>query len=120
MAKCSKVKIYWNDSKNQICIHEEIKSRFNSDTVRYRSIQNRLSSRLVSKYLSITIHKTIILPVVLYGYDAWSLALREKHVCIYVCMYVRMYVCMHIVGVRVQGVVGPKGGESSWRLKKTE
>ena len=37
-----------------------------------------LSSRLLSKNLKIKICKTIILPVVLYGYQTWSLTLREK------------------------------------------
>ena len=37
-----------------------------------------LSSRLLSKKLRIKIYKTIILPVVLYGSEAWSLTLREE------------------------------------------
>jgi hypothetical protein len=40
---------------------------------------NLLSSRLLSKNLKIRIYKTIILPVVLYGWETWSLTLREKH-----------------------------------------
>jgi hypothetical protein len=36
-------------------------------------------SRLLSKNLNIRICKTIILPVVLYGCETWSLTLREKH-----------------------------------------
>jgi hypothetical protein len=39
---------------------------------------NLLSSRLLSKNLKIRIYRTIILPVVLYGCEAWSLTLREK------------------------------------------
>jgi hypothetical protein len=38
-----------------------------------------LSSRLLSKNLKIRIYKTIILPVVLYGCETWSLTLREEH-----------------------------------------
>jgi hypothetical protein len=38
-----------------------------------------LSSRLLSKDLKIGIYKTIILPVVLYGCETWSLTLREEH-----------------------------------------
>jgi hypothetical protein len=38
-----------------------------------------LSSRLLSKNLKIRIYKTIILPVVLYGYETSSLTLREEH-----------------------------------------
>jgi hypothetical protein len=34
---------------------------------------------LLSKNLKIRIYKTIILPVVLYGGEAWSLTLREEH-----------------------------------------
>jgi len=41
-------------------------------------VQNLLSSRLLSKNLKIKICRTIILPVVLYGYETWSLTLREE------------------------------------------
>ena len=41
-------------------------------------MQNLLSSRLLSKNLKIKIYRTIILPVVLYGYETWSLTLREE------------------------------------------
>jgi hypothetical protein len=34
---------------------------------------------LLSKNLNIRIYKTIILPVVLYGCETWSLTLREEH-----------------------------------------
>jgi hypothetical protein len=37
-----------------------------------------LSSRLLSKNLKIRIYKTILLPVVLYGCETWSLTLREE------------------------------------------
>src|SRR5215470_2582028 len=43
------------------------------------SVQNLLSSRLLSKNLKIKIYRTIILPVVLYGCETWSLTLREEH-----------------------------------------
>jgi hypothetical protein len=42
-------------------------------------VQNLLSSRLLSKNLKIKIYRTIILPVVLYGCETWSLTLREEH-----------------------------------------
>jgi hypothetical protein len=32
-----------------------------------------------SKNMNVRIHRTIILPVVLYGYETWSLTLREEH-----------------------------------------
>jgi len=41
-------------------------------------VQNLLSSRLLSKNLKIKIYRTIILPIVLYGCETWSLTLREE------------------------------------------
>ena len=37
-----------------------------------------MSSRLLSKNLKIKIYRTVILPVVLYGCETWSLTLREE------------------------------------------
>jgi hypothetical protein len=64
---------------NQNLIQEEIKKRLNSGNVYYHSVQNLLSSSLLSKNLRIRMYRTIILHVVLYGCEAWSLALREYH-----------------------------------------
>jgi hypothetical protein len=64
---------------NQNDIHDEIKSRLNSGNAYYYSVQNLLSSCLISKNLKIKIHKTVILPVVLYGCKTWSLTLRDEH-----------------------------------------
>jgi len=41
-------------------------------------VQNRLSSSLLSKNLKIKIYRTVILLVVLYGCETWSLTLREE------------------------------------------
>jgi hypothetical protein len=38
-----------------------------------------MSSRLLSKNIKIRIYITIILPVVLYWRETWSLTLREEH-----------------------------------------
>jgi hypothetical protein len=38
-----------------------------------------LSSRLLSRNVKVKIYKTIILPVVLYGCETWSLTPREEH-----------------------------------------
>jgi sorting nexin-29 len=64
---------------NQNLIQEEIKMRLNSGNACYHSVQNRLSSYLLLKNLKIRMYKTIILPVVLYGCETWSLTLREEH-----------------------------------------
>jgi len=42
-------------------------------------VQNLLPSSLQSKNLKIKVHRTIILLVVLYGCETWSLTLREEH-----------------------------------------
>ena len=44
----------------------------------YHSVQKRLSSRLLFKNLKVKIYRTIILPLVLYGCETWSLTLREE------------------------------------------
>jgi hypothetical protein len=38
-----------------------------------------LFSYLIFKNLKVKAYRTIILPVVLYGYETWSLTLREEH-----------------------------------------
>jgi hypothetical protein len=64
---------------NQNLIQKEIKRRLNSGNVCYHSVKNLLSSRLLSKNLKIRIYTTVILLVVLYGCETWSLTLREEH-----------------------------------------
>ena len=44
----------------------------------YHSVQNLLSSSLLSENLSVKIYRTLILPVVLYGCETWSLTLIEE------------------------------------------
>ena len=62
----------------QNSIQEEIKCRLKSGNACYHSVKNLLSSSLLSKNLKNKIYRTIILPVVLYGYETWSLTLREE------------------------------------------
>jgi hypothetical protein len=64
---------------NQNLIQEEIKRRLNSGNACYHSVQNLLSSRLLSKNVKVRIYKIIILPVVLYGCETWSLSVGEEH-----------------------------------------
>ena len=63
---------------NQNSIQEEIKSRLKSGNAFYHSVQNLLFSGLLSKNIKIKIYRTIILPVVLYGFDTWSFTMREE------------------------------------------
>ena len=64
----------------------------------YYSAQNLLSSGLLSRKLKIKIYRTIILPVVLYGCETWSLTLREER-------------RMRVFESRVLRVFGPKRDE---------
>jgi len=61
--------------RNPNSIQEEIKNRFKSGSACYHSVQNLLSSSLLSKNIKIKIYRTIIL-LVLYGCETWSLTLR--------------------------------------------
>jgi hypothetical protein len=62
---------------NHYSIQEEIKSRVKSGNACYRSVQNHLSSSLLSKILKIEIYRNMIFSVVLYGCETWSLTLRD-------------------------------------------
>jgi hypothetical protein len=53
-------------------MQEEIRSRLNS-------VQRLLSSRLLFRNAKVKIYKTIILPIVLYGCETWSLTLKEDN-----------------------------------------
>jgi hypothetical protein len=63
---------------NQNSIREVMKSRLKSANSSCHSVQSILSSSLLSKNIKIEIYRTIILPVVLYGCETWSLTLREE------------------------------------------
>jgi hypothetical protein len=56
---------------NQNLIQEEIKRRLNSANACYHSVQNLLSSCLLSTNLKIRLYKMIILPVIPYGCETW-------------------------------------------------
>jgi hypothetical protein len=75
----SQFKYFGTTVRNQNLIQEEIKRRLNSGNACYRSVQNLLSSRLLSKNVNIRIYKTIFFSVVLYGCATLSLTLREEH-----------------------------------------
>jgi hypothetical protein len=71
---------YFNDLCNNTRCINIMKSLLGySGNACYHSVQNLLSSRLLSRNIKTRIYKTLILPVVLYGCDTWSLTLREEH-----------------------------------------
>jgi hypothetical protein len=70
-------------------------------------VQNLLSSRLLSKNTKVRAYRTIILPVVLYGCETWSLTLREEQ---------RLRVFENRV---LRRIFGPKRGEETGVEKTT-
>ena len=61
---------------NQNSIQEEIKNRLKPGNACYHSLQNLLSSSLLSRNLEIEIYRTTIF--LLYGCGTWSLTLRKE------------------------------------------
>jgi len=64
--------------RNQNSIQEEIKSTPKAGNAGYHSVQNIVSSSLLSKNINIKIYRNIILTVVLYRCETWSLTLKEE------------------------------------------
>jgi len=64
---------------NKNSIQEEIKCRLKSGNACIIQCIIFLSSSSLSKNIKIKIYRTIILPVVLYGCETWSLTMREEH-----------------------------------------
>ena len=94
---------------NQNLIQEEIKIRVKSRNACYHLVQNLLSSSLLSKNLKIKTYRNIILPVVLYGCETWSLTLREER-------------RLKVFENRVLRIFGPKRDEvtGEWRKLHNE
>jgi UDP-galactopyranose mutase len=76
-ARVDKFKYLGTILTNQNSIQDEIKSRLKSGNACYYSVQNILSSSLLSKNIKIKIYRTIILLVGLYGCETRWLTLRE-------------------------------------------
>jgi hypothetical protein len=80
-------------------IQEEIKSKLKSGNACYKSAQNLISFSLLSRNINIKTYKTIILSIVLYGREIWSLTFREERL---------LRVFENMVFTRI---FGPKKGE---------
>jgi hypothetical protein len=66
------------NDKIQNSLQEEIKSRLKLGNACYHSVWNILCYSLLSKNIKFKIYSNIILRVVLYGCETWSLTLREE------------------------------------------
>jgi hypothetical protein len=69
--------MYGNNLNETNYIQEETKSRMTTGNVDH-SEENILSSGLLSKNMKIKTYKIIILRVLLYGCETWSLKLKDK------------------------------------------
>jgi hypothetical protein len=91
---------------NQNLIQQEINRKLNSGNACYQSVQTLLSSCLLLKNINIRIYKIIILSVILYACETWSLTLREEY---------RLRVCENRV---LRRIFGPKGDEMTGEWRK--
>jgi len=62
---------------SQNCIHEKLRADLSQGMLAIIRCRRLLSSSLLSKNIKIKIHSNIILPVVLYGCETWSLTVRN-------------------------------------------
>ena len=71
-------------------------------------VLNLLSSTLLSKNIKITIYRTTVVPVALYGNEIWSLTLREER---------RLRVSENRL---LRRIFGPKRDEVTWEWRKLD
>jgi hypothetical protein len=83
-----------------------MKSRLNSSKVSYHSVQNLLFYRSLPKNIKIITYKTINLPIISCGFEAFYLILREEH---------RLRVFENSV---LKRIFGPKRDGIIWRWRK--
>ena len=94
---------------NQNSIHKEIKCRLKTGNSFYYSVKTLSSPQLLSKNLKIKIYKSIVLIVMLYDCETWSLILREEH---------RLRVLENNI---IRHIFGPKRDDNKeWRRHYTE
>ena len=83
------------------------------------SIYNSLSYRLLSKNFKVKIYKIIILPVVLYGCETWSLTLREESRLRVLLFVIIVYFQINGTDISLERmlVVGRTPHDRSWKKK---
>ena len=74
------VTVWRTSSKNPCSFHVEIKSTLKLGNACYHSEQNFFSSNSLYRIMKIKIQRNIILPVLLFWCDIWSLSLKEEHI----------------------------------------
>jgi hypothetical protein len=102
----AKLKCLGSTLTDQNRMNEDFNSRLNSGNACYLSVQRVLSCCLLCRNVEVNMYRTIILPVVLYGCETWSLTLREEH---------RLQVFEKRV---LRGIFGPKRDEVTGQWRK--
>jgi hypothetical protein len=69
----------FGNNSNKSKLGSQSKSRLNFGNACYHSVQSVMCSHLVPRNLKIKIYKTIILHVVLYGCETFTLTVRDVH-----------------------------------------
>ena len=78
---------------NQNSIHEDNHSTLQTGNACYHFVKNLLTSSLLSKIINIKL-RTVNLSFILYGYENWSLTLKEKHLLrVFQCKVLRRILC---------------------------
>jgi hypothetical protein len=90
---------------NQNSIHEETKSRLKSGNACYHSAQNLLPSSFLSKNVNNKVYIAVILLVVSYGCETWSLTQRDES---------RLRLIENKV---LRRIFGPKRDEVTWEWR---
>jgi hypothetical protein len=96
---------------HQNSIQEEFKSILKSGNACYHSVQNLFSSNLLSKNIKNKIHRIIILPVIVYGCETWSLSLTDESM---------LKVSEHRVLRRIFGLMRDEVTGEWWKLHNDE
>ena len=92
--------------KNQNSAQEAIKSRLDSRNACYHLVQNVLCFGLLYRNINIKLYRTVMLCVVLYGCETWSLTMKEER---------RLRVFENRV---LRGIFGAKGDEVTGEGRK--
>lgn len=69
----TKFKFFGEKVINQNYVHEKIKIILNSGKASYHAVQKHFMSTCPSKILNVKIYKTVVLPLLLYVVETWSL-----------------------------------------------
>jgi hypothetical protein len=113
----AKFKYLGTTAKKENLIQEEIKSRFNSCNVCYHSVQNILSSHLLSKNIKTKIYNvrfevsTAVTMMIIIFWEMYSTSL-----CLYKSLQLRSVTCSHSCTLKIEAI---RSSETSVLIRAT-